>query len=354
MTRYYTESGTPPGYWLGSGLDGLGDGTQIIEGSEVTEEQLFRLLGMLQDPVTGEPLGRRPANWPTPLNERIKLRLAALPTDLSTAERADRVRKIESEEHEREKHISRPVAGFDLTFSVPKSISTVWAITDAKTQEIIHQAHRDAIKTVLAYAEKNILLTRTGAAGSVQLPIRGVIAAAFDHWESRSGDPHLHTHVVIANRVQGPDGQWRSLDARVLYAYVVALSEMHEGVVQDVLSDRLGYAWEERVRKHSAVPRWEIAGVPQALIDEFSSRSRDIETPRTSSWPSLPTSTDASPRAMRYCGCDSRPPCRLAPQRSITSWLSRPRCGGSVRALSSVATPSRRPLISPTETCYRR
>jgi conjugative relaxase-like TrwC/TraI family protein len=274
LTRYYADSGTPPGYWLGAGLAGIG----LVDGSEVAEEQLFRLLGMLEDPTTGEPLGRRPGNWPTPLAQRIRLRVAALPSDLDAGDRADRVRAIEAQERERDAHIARPVAGFDLTFSVPKSVSTVWAIADSATQEVIHQAHRDAINVVLAYAEQNILLTRTGAGGSVQLPIRGVIAAAFDHWESRSGDPHLHTHVVIANRVQGPDGTWRSLDARVLYAYVVALSEMHEGVVQDLLSDRLGYAWEERARKHSNVPRWEIAGVPQALIEEFSSRSRDIET----------------------------------------------------------------------------
>ena len=73
--------------------------------------------------------------------------------------------------------------------------------------------------------------------------MRGLIAAAFDHWDSRAGDPHLHTHVVVANRVQTADGTWRSLDGATLFRYTVALSELHEGVLQDLLTDRLGVAW---------------------------------------------------------------------------------------------------------------
>src|SRR6201999_1016978 len=94
--------------------------------------------------------------------------------------------------------------------------------------------------------EQNVFLTRTGRNGIVQEEIRGVVAAAFDHWDSRAGDPHLHTHVVVANRAQSMDGTWRSLDAKTLYRYVVALSELHEGVLQDLLTERLGWAWDER------------------------------------------------------------------------------------------------------------
>ncbi|BAS10062.1 protein involved in conjugation [Arthrobacter sp. Hiyo4] len=50
------------------------------------------------------------------------------------------------------------------------------------------------------------------------LGTRGANAAAFDHWESRAGDPQLHTHMVIANRVQRiTDGAWVTLDSRTLY-----------------------------------------------------------------------------------------------------------------------------------------
>jgi conjugative relaxase-like TrwC/TraI family protein len=276
LTQYYTESGTPPGRWLGAGLDGLDGGKGVAVGSLVTEEGLWRVLGMLADPVTGEPLGRRPQRWTESLTKRIGTRVAALPDTVSIDERARAIAQIEAIEQEREASLARPVAAFDLTFSVPKSASVVWALADTKTQAAIHQAHQDAIAVALEWAERNIVFTRVGAGGAIQEDVRGVVAAAFDHWDSRAGDPHLHTHVVVANRVQTADGVWRSLDSKTLHRYTVALSELHEGVVQDLLTERLGVGWIERSRRHSAVPRHDIDGVPTDLIDDFSSRSRDI------------------------------------------------------------------------------
>jgi conjugative relaxase-like TrwC/TraI family protein len=281
LTRYYAESGTPPGRFLGAGLAGLNDGAGIPDGAEVTEPMLFNLLGMLADPISGQPIGRQPRHWPTPLKERMRLRVAQLPPELQGAEQAHAVAAIEAEETEREKHITRPVAGFDLTFSVPKSVSAVWAVADAETQALIYEAHQDAIRYAIGYAEKNIFFSRTGINGVVQEDIRGVIATAFDHWDSRAGDPHLHTHVVVANRVQTVDGTWRTLDGRTLFKYVVALSELHEGVIEDLLTARLGYGWDERARRHSPVPRHDVAGVPDELISEFSRRSTDIEGAKT-------------------------------------------------------------------------
>src|SRR5207302_5738854 len=112
---------------------------------------------------------------------------------------------------------------------VPKSVSVVWAVADADTQAVIYQAHRDAIQIAVGYAERNVVFTRTGVNGAIQEEVRGVIAAAFDHWDSRAGDPHLHTHVVVANRAQTvSDGAWRSLDSKTLFRYAVALPELHE------------------------------------------------------------------------------------------------------------------------------
>ena len=61
LTAYYTKEGTPPGRFLGFGLAGLDGGRGVAPGSVVTEDHLWRMLGMLQDPVTGQPLGRAPA-----------------------------------------------------------------------------------------------------------------------------------------------------------------------------------------------------------------------------------------------------------------------------------------------------
>ena len=118
LTRYYAESGTPPGRFLGAGLAGLNAGIGVVEGAEVTEPMLFNMLGMVADPMTGQPLGGRPRHWPKPLQDRIRDRIAALPSGLTEADRAGEVARIEGKEQEREKRLIRPVAGFDLTFSV--------------------------------------------------------------------------------------------------------------------------------------------------------------------------------------------------------------------------------------------
>ena len=282
LTRYYAESGTPPGYFLGAGLSDLGGGAGIEQGSVVTDEQLFRLLGMCADPLTGEPLGRRPARQLAPRAERVAARLATLETDrgagLTGPERDAALVVIDADERGREARRSRAVAGFDLTFSVPKSISVAWGLADKETKEVIVAVHHDAIARVLAYAEAEVLTSRSGPQGIVEEQITGVVATAFDHFDSRAGDPQLHSHVVVANRARSlSDGTWRTLDSRSLFGSVVALSELHQGILQDLLADRLGWSFDPRRRAHSAVVKHEVTGISDALVAEFSSRSRAIE-----------------------------------------------------------------------------
>ena len=77
LTRYYAESGTPPGRFMGAGLPGLADGKGVAVGAQVSEEHLFRMLGMLQDPITGEQLGRAPRRPVAPYSERVSRRIKA-------------------------------------------------------------------------------------------------------------------------------------------------------------------------------------------------------------------------------------------------------------------------------------
>ncbi|HTW98271.1 MAG TPA: MobF family relaxase [Acidimicrobiales bacterium] len=277
LTRYYTESGTPPGYFLGRGLVDLDEGRGVELGSQVSEEHLFNLLGMCADPVSGKALGRQPMREPKPLSPRVASRLAAL-GELSEVERAAAATVIEAEEREKDRRVARPVAGFDLTLSLPKGASIAFALGDEETRQAIYDAHHEAIAIVLSYAEDHVFSSRSGRGGIVEEDITGVIAAAFDHFDSRAGDPHLHTHLVIANRAKSiSDDAWRTLDSRRIFASVVALSELHEGVVEDLLAARLGVSFEAHARRHSAVPRFELAGISNELLAEFSTRSAAIE-----------------------------------------------------------------------------
>jgi conjugative relaxase-like TrwC/TraI family protein len=244
LTRYYAESGTPPGWFLGAGLAGLANGTGLEAGSHLTEEHLFRMLGMLQDPVTGEQLGR-PPTAATVLNNGAA---------------------------------RRPVAGFDLTFSVPKSVSAMWAVADATTQRTIYEAHVNALKFTISYAERHVFSSRSGKGGVLQEDVRGVVAAAFDHWDSRAGDPQLHTHVAVLNRAQIADGSWKTLDSRSLFKSAVTLSALYNGVLSDYLTAALGVGWEPTSRGPKARPQYEIIGVPEALREEFSQRTKQIDT----------------------------------------------------------------------------
>ena len=112
----------------------------------------------------------------------------------------------------------RAVAGFDLVFTPVKSVSLLWALGDAEIQAQVEAAHHEALRSTLDWVEQHAAFTRTGHGGVAQVDTTGLLAVAFDHRESRSGDPDLHTHVAVANKVCGTDGKWRSLDARGLYA----------------------------------------------------------------------------------------------------------------------------------------
>jgi conjugative relaxase-like TrwC/TraI family protein len=73
-----------------------------------------------------------------------------------------------------------------------------------------------------------------------------VVAAAFEHWDSRAGDPKLHTHVAVSSKVQGTDGKWRALDARGLHRMTVAVSEAYSTAFEARLSASLGVKFTAR------------------------------------------------------------------------------------------------------------
>ena len=278
LTRYYAEAGTPPGQWLGSGVASLGKG-QLAGGDRVSEAQLQLLMGMGRDPISGDPLGLAFPAYKSPA-ERVEARIADLDPALSPGAKGEAVAQIEAEEASR--GTRRAVAGLDFTFSVPKSASALWAVADAGTQALIGEAHHRAVAEVVAFMEREVAATRTGATagdGAVaQVDVTGLVATAFDHFDSRAGDPHLHTHVVISNKVQTVlDGKWRSLDGRPMHAAVVALSELHQAVFADHMTRTFGVEWESRDMGRDRNPAWAISSVPEQLVQEFSTRARHID-----------------------------------------------------------------------------
>lgn len=278
LTRYYTETGTPPGSWLGSGVANFGQG-QLQPGMEVTADELALLIGMGRDPITGDQLGRAYPEYEKCAG-RIKERVNALDPEMTLEDCAAETTRIEMDE--KAAGPRKPVAGYDLTFSVPKSVSVLWAVADAATQQRIVDAHHATVTDVIDLFEREVAATRAGFAnhnGAVaQVNVAGVAAVAYDHYDSRSADPQLHTHVVVSNKVLTVmDGKWRSLDGRPVFASNTALSAHYNALLADRLTRDLGVEWEQRARGADRNSQWEIAGIPEDLIKEFSSRSRDID-----------------------------------------------------------------------------
>ena len=319
LASYYTERGETPGACIGSGLAGI-DG--LNAGEAVTAEQMRALFGAGLHPLAAERLAQVDAADLTDANvkeatrlgvpfkgyagevspfrvevaKRIASRQAAVgqlaDESVSAALRAQ-VRTEVAREFFRNKHgrdpidareiaatiakESRPrtqtVAGYDLTFSPVKSVSTLWAVADPHVAAQIEEAHQAAVRDALNFIERQALFTRQGRNGIRQVNVTALVAAAFTHRDSRAGDPDLHTHIAVANKVQTLDGRWLSIDGRVLFKATVAASETYNTAVEHHLRDRLGVRFADRPDIDPGKrPVREIVGVDPALNERWSTR----------------------------------------------------------------------------------
>jgi conjugative relaxase-like TrwC/TraI family protein len=162
-----------------------------------------------------------------------------------------------------------------------KSVSTLWAVADPAVAAVIERAHQAAVKGALAFIEEHALFTRTGPRGIRQVNVQGLVATAFTHRDSRAGDPDLHTHVAVANKVQTLDGRWLSIDGRVLFKANVAASETYNTALEQHLHEALGVRFAERPGTDPTKrPIREIVGVDPPLNRRWSTRRTHIEARR--------------------------------------------------------------------------
>lgn len=167
------------------------------------------------------------------------------------------------------------IAGFDLVFTPSKSVSIAWGLGDKELRKNIEAAHEHAIQDVVRHLESNVVMTRRGHNGIRQIDTKsGIIGTKFRHYDSRAGDPNLHDHVVIANRVEGADDKWSSIDGRTLYQYGVECSELYNSRVQQYVTEKTGLQFEPRMQ--TGKPIHEIVGISDETIRAFSSRRGDI------------------------------------------------------------------------------
>jgi conjugative relaxase-like TrwC/TraI family protein len=162
-------------------------------------------------------------------------------------------------------------AGFDLTFTAPKSVSVLLAIGDEDMRQKILVAQERAALAGLDYLERHECFARRGTDGVNVIRAEGFVGAAYTHEMARSGDPHLHTHVVIANRVRAADRRWTAPDMRPVYAAAKTAGTIAEAELRKELSRALGVRWRSVVNGTA-----EIKGVPDAVLEHFSRRHVEI------------------------------------------------------------------------------
>ncbi|MGY0466784.1 MobF family relaxase (plasmid) [Kitasatospora sp. cg17-2] len=306
----------PPGRWTGRAATLLG-----VEG-EVTEPQMRALFGEglhpRADEIVTEQLragatvrqaqraarlgagfyrfGQKPTALAVAIDERIQALEERAGRRATDTERRTLRRQVGAvafrAEYERDptggtelhRFITRrtrpprqPVAAFHPVFRPPKSVSLLWALGDESVRAAVEKAHEEAIATTLTWIEDNALATRTGPGGVAQHDVTsGLVAARFRHFDSRCGDAALHDHVLIANKVQGPDGRWRTIDGRLLLAQAVAASELYNAQVLRRTCTALDLVVRERRIEEGRRPVMEIAGISTELIDATSTRTRAI------------------------------------------------------------------------------
>ena len=339
LDDYYSSKGETPGRWMGRGLASLGQPQgrdlndasvqklwSVAEGSHVSEAQMKALFGEGLHPnaekisaylvergevasTSAVQLGRRFAihagrnEFKTRLCEayadfnRVIGRESSAP--IAESKRA-RIRSTVAAEMFVEQYgrdpldarefsgfvarQSRPattaVAGYDLTFTPVKSISIVWATAPRALARAIERAQRRAVKQGIAVLEQHAAFSRMGAGGVAQVESTGLIVAAFEHRDSRSGDPNLHTHIVVSNKVCviGPDDipRWLALDGKAMFQMNVAASEAYNTAMEAELM-KLGFRFIAAACGAGKGCVREIAGIPQELITRFSTRRRSIE-----------------------------------------------------------------------------
>jgi conjugative relaxase-like TrwC/TraI family protein len=225
---YFARSAEHPGRYLGRGAEAIG-----LAGAEVDALGLERLIGHGTDPRDGAAMGR----GFSPDNDNV-------------------------------------VAGFGLTFSPPKSVSVLWGTGGEELRTAVVAAHERAVASTLSFLQDHAAFTRRGAGGVFQVDTEGFVAASFLHRTSRAADPQLHSHVLLANKVRAEDGRWLSLDGRELYEHQKAAGMLYRAALRAELTASLKVSWMPVDENGIA----EIQGVPEVLVEAWSTRRHEVES----------------------------------------------------------------------------
>ncbi len=161
-------------------------------------------------------------------------------------------------------------AGWDMTFSAPKSASVLWALSAENARRSIEAAHQKAVNTALNHLENNHAWARRGRRGAIKERTAGLLVAAFDHHTSRDLDPQLHTHAFIFNLAPRHDGSWGAIVGRELYLAQKEAGRLYRAEFANGL-ERSGAGVTREAES------FRVTAIPQEVERAFSKRREAIE-----------------------------------------------------------------------------
>lgn len=185
-------------------------------------------------------------------------------------------------------------AGWDLTFSAPKTVSVMWSQADESARHLIQDCQEIACRKALGWMESESI-TRRGKGGVIKEPA-GLIVATFEHGTSRAQDPQLHTHCLIMNAAVRADDSTGAIESQQFYRNKMTAGALYRAELANQLEQRCGLQVE---RKGTHQNLFEIRGVDPALVAEFSKRREEIEK-------ALNTSGNSSAKASEIAALDTR------------------------------------------------
>jgi conjugative relaxase-like TrwC/TraI family protein len=161
-------------------------------------------------------------------------------------------------------------AGWDATFSAPKSVSLTALVGG---DDRVREAHRESVRVALAELER-YTQARIGNIHSPETTGK-FIAATFEHDTARPVNgyaaPQLHTHAVIFNMTERECGQTRALQERSLFQSQQYATSVYRSELA-IRLHKLGYAIE-----HGQHGQPEIKGYTQEYLDASSPRREQIK-----------------------------------------------------------------------------
>ncbi len=169
--------------------------------------------------------------------------------------------------------------GIDLTFSAPKSVSTVWALGDPSQRRDMEAAHAAAVTEAMAHLTETVPTVRRSYDGAVvEDHAVDLVAAEYRHtiargvMEGDAPDPQLHSHVVVTSAIRD-DGRIVAVASRPIFRAAREVGAYYRSALAHELAER-GYAIERGTGRDGRY--FEVAGVPRGLLDAFSARSREV------------------------------------------------------------------------------